>query len=502
MKTKIMIVGLDGASWPVLTDLVAKGRLPNIKKLMEQGASGPLMSLSVTASPIVWTSLATGKLPEKHGVEEFIVDTSVIKTKRVWDIAEENEMSVGIYGWLVTYPPRKVNGFLIPCWLATSPATYPSSLEFIKKLELGFKGKYRVGISGYLSAAIAALTSGANLSTLIGLAVNMFGKLIFRRGPSRSEWMLRVFSMKLRMELFDRLVQKFRSDFSAVVISEIDNLSHRYWGYFEPDKFDHITDNQIKKYGDVIPKIYEEADRSIGHILKSVDDDTSVFVISDHGFQALTTPLRINPHELFLGTKYQNIFSHWYIGAELCLKSTHGAGAHKLLDEAFHYIKDCLIKDKNIPLFEIDREGPTVVKVKVNKEVLDLPSLMTDSCQVGDRNVKFPEIMAEGANLMTGFHAPEGIFIARGKNICQNKTIQNASVLDVTPTILRLLNLPLDEQMDGKVLEQALDDGFIKKHPIKKVASYGLADLQTDAKAMNGESQQQITERLKQLGYL
>lgn len=502
MKKKLMIIGLDGASWPVLTDLVAKGRLPNIKKLMAQGASGPLMSLSVTASPIVWTSLATGKLPEKHGVQEFIVDTSALKTKRIWDIAEEHNMSIGIYGWLVTYPPRKVNGFLIPCWLATSPATYPDSLEFIKKIELGFKGKYSVGLGGYLAAAVATLQHGARLTTLLGLAVNMIGKLFCRFGPSRSEWRLRVLSMKLRMELFDNLVRQYRSDFSAVVISEIDNLSHRYWGFFEPAKFKHISGRDLKKFGDVIPTIYAEADKAIGRLLTSVADDTAVFVISDHGFQALTTPLRIRPEKIFSGSKFEDAFSHWYIGAELCLKSADHANGHALANEAVTYLEHCVLQEAHISLFEIGREGPNVVKVKVRKEVLDFPALMSATCRIGERNESFPDIMAEGGHLMTGFHAPEGIFIAKGKNIRANTTIQDASVLDVTPTILRLLDLPLDEQMDGKVLEQVLDEQFLTEHPVKTIPSYALAETDDESAAMDDESQQQIAERLKQLGYM
>ena len=78
-KNKIVIIGLDGASWPVLEKLADEGKLPNIKHLMDTGVSGPLMSLDVTASPIVWTSIASGKLPERHGVKEFIVDASCVK---------------------------------------------------------------------------------------------------------------------------------------------------------------------------------------------------------------------------------------------------------------------------------------------------------------------------------------------------------------------------------------------------------------------------------------
>lgn len=502
MKTKIVIIGLDGASWPVLVDLVAKGRMPNIKKLMAQGVSGPLMSLAVTASPIVWTSLATGKLPQKHGVEEFIVDTSAVKTKRLWDIVEEDGMTIGVYGWLVTYPPREVNGFMIPCWLATSPATFPDSLEFIKKMELGVKGKYSVGIGDYLGAALAALKLGATPATLLGLAANMIGKLFSRPGPSRSEWRLRVFSMKLRMELFANLINKFRTDFSTVVISEIDNLSHRYWGYFEPEKFSHLKAAEVRKFGDVIPRIYQEADAAVGRVIANIDQETTVFVISDHGFQALTTPLRINPDKLFGGTKFQDAFSHWYIGAELCLKSVDNAEGHELSAAAFSYLEGCRLKESRLALFEIDREGSNVIKLKVNMDVLDLPGLMTEICLLGERELLFPEMMAEGPNLMTGFHAPEGIFIARGANICRDKVITNASVLDVTPTILRLLDLPLDAEMDGKVLEQALDEQFLKEHPVKTIDSYGLAASAGGDEAMDDESQQQIAERLKQLGYL
>lgn len=499
---KVTVIGLDGASWPVLQKLLDKGQLPNIARLMSEGASGPLMSLPVSASPIVWTSIASGKQPEKHGVTEFIVDSTALRTKRIWEICEDNGMTVGMFGWLVTYPPKPVNGFLVPGWLATGPETHPEDLSYIKKLELIFKHKMKPAISDLLSTLRALLRGGAGGKVLYRLGCKFGKRLVTGHLSPGDYWKVRSLTMEMNVNLYSRLLREYSPDFSAILITEIDNLSHRYWKYFEPEEFKPglVSEREKRRFGEVIPTIYRQADEHVGRLLEQITDDTTLVVLSDHGFQALNIPIRIDPAKLLAGTEFEDAFNHWYLGIELHLKPTDEASAEDLLDKAISYMEKARVANPHLPLLEVDKKDGGVVRVRLNHDLFDVGNPKDLVCIVGENEISFPDLMAEDGFFLSGAHAPEGIFVARGPNIKSGVSLDNASVLDITPTLLRLLDLPLDQEMDGKVLEDAITEDHLSSHPLRTVPSYALEP--GDSGSLDKEARDDLKDRLKDLGYM
>lgn len=123
-KTKILLIGLDGATWKVMTPLIKEGKLPNIKQLMDKGCWGGLQSFAPFRSEQIWTTIATGKEPKEHGIldrlmedpdtgESVPVTSNLIKVKRIWNILNEHRKIVGIVNYLVTWPPEEINGVMI-----------------------------------------------------------------------------------------------------------------------------------------------------------------------------------------------------------------------------------------------------------------------------------------------------------------------------------------------------------------------------------------------------
>ena len=116
---RVAIVGVDGCDWEVIGPLIEAGELPTFKKLMDRGCSGPLRSMEPLMSPIIWTSMSTGKPPEEHGVTGFVNEAGVpvnaaMKTAApIWDIVSAYGAQVGIVGWYVTWPAHEVNGFMV-----------------------------------------------------------------------------------------------------------------------------------------------------------------------------------------------------------------------------------------------------------------------------------------------------------------------------------------------------------------------------------------------------
>lgn len=123
-KPKILLIGLDGASWDIMTPLIGEEKLPNIKQLMDKGCWGNLESFQPLISEVIWTSIATGKSPQKHGITdrlmkdpdtgELVPSTSNLrKVKAIWNILSEYKKKVGIIGYRLTWPPEKINGVMV-----------------------------------------------------------------------------------------------------------------------------------------------------------------------------------------------------------------------------------------------------------------------------------------------------------------------------------------------------------------------------------------------------
>lgn len=131
---KVFVLGLDGATWDLLSPLAEKGELPNLARLMKQGASGTLNSVFPPLSPVAWTGVMTGKNSGKHGIFEFLehghdplkgrVNSSrAIKADLVWEIAGRHGKMTVAGGVPMSYPPRKAPGFYLGDFL--SPAGSP-----------------------------------------------------------------------------------------------------------------------------------------------------------------------------------------------------------------------------------------------------------------------------------------------------------------------------------------------------------------------------------------
>src|SRR5262245_64631076 len=121
LDTRAVVIGIDGADWKVIDALAATGALPNLTRLRERGVSGPIETLSdIALSPVIWTSVATGKTAAKHGISWFMVDqpdgtrvpvrSTNRKTEALWNITAKSDVVPTVLGWWATYPAEDVGG--------------------------------------------------------------------------------------------------------------------------------------------------------------------------------------------------------------------------------------------------------------------------------------------------------------------------------------------------------------------------------------------------------
>jgi predicted AlkP superfamily phosphohydrolase/phosphomutase len=140
---KVFVLGLDGATFDIIDALIAKGRLPNLEKLIQQGCGRELLSTIHPFSAQAWSSFMTGMNPGKHGIVDFtehvkgeyklkFLNASHRRGKSLWRILSDHGKRVGVLNVPFTYPPEEVNGFMISGMDAPSTDsdyTYPKELS-------------------------------------------------------------------------------------------------------------------------------------------------------------------------------------------------------------------------------------------------------------------------------------------------------------------------------------------------------------------------------------
>ena len=141
-RPKVIVIGLDGATWDLIKPWAENGELPTFKKLMANGSWGILESVIPPVTPPAWVSLATGKNPAKHGIIDFIdlndannkskriINSNDINSKTIFDILSNSGIKCLIQNYPLTYPVKKINGIMISDWLSGKDNyVYPPELK-------------------------------------------------------------------------------------------------------------------------------------------------------------------------------------------------------------------------------------------------------------------------------------------------------------------------------------------------------------------------------------
>jgi len=125
---RVLLIGVDGADMRIVDRLIGEGKLPTFARLKREGAWGPLRSVEPLLSPLVWTSIATGRRPQDHGILDFVEiardgqPTPITSTRRLvpalWNLASTYGRTSGFIGWYASFPAEEVKGFVVSDRLA------------------------------------------------------------------------------------------------------------------------------------------------------------------------------------------------------------------------------------------------------------------------------------------------------------------------------------------------------------------------------------------------
>jgi predicted AlkP superfamily phosphohydrolase/phosphomutase len=533
---KVMLIGIDGATFRIIEPLVKAGKLPTIGRLMREGVHGELRSTVPVVSPVAWTSFMTGKNPGKHHIYDFMhklpqsyrfrINSALDrKAKAFWVTLSEFGKKVCVAGVTATYPPDPVNGLMVsglgtpmnPDCIFTHPAALSGEItETIGQYQIIHKKKHNLDTSGGRVAFIEEMNE----------------------------------LIEYRVKLAEFLMRKEKHDFRMFFFIDTDGISHNFWKHMDPSM---NRPDRDPRHENAIYSIYEKIDEALGKLIALSDNSTNVVLMSDHGFGPLKRTVALN---VWLWSK--GLLVYKYGRRRETVQKLFGRVVSKVVGKKGEFKLECNADEidwsktkayyngsvGNIFINLEGRDPFGIVKPEEYEQVRAMIAAgLMDMVDPGNgekaiekvyrrEEVFQGEYLAEAPDLVvmfksgygvfsgssrqrvergavfedsrhwTGEHEPEGIFIARGPDFRKNATILNANIIDVAPTLLYLLGVPIPAAMDGKVLQDAIAEDFLKKNAV--VYSGQDENHTTDDKGqgLNDDESEIVKGHLRDLGYI
>lgn len=567
-NTKVVVIGLDGATFDLIKPWIEQGKLPTLNKLIKEGVHGELLSTIPPLSPQAWTSFLTGKNPGKHGIFEFtefkpnsyeigFTNANTRQGKSLWKILSEHCKSVGVMNVPMTYPPEEVNGFLIAGFEAPgvqSNFTYPSDLYDKIKKDVG--------------------------------EYDIHGDFWTTKGPD--------YYIQRTLDTIDNhsrvtkyLLNKYPSDFFMTVFGSTDRIQHFCWKYMDPTHPNYIP-SEKEKYGNAIFQVYEKADHYIKEYLESIKGEKTIIIMSDHGmgpyykivyidrwlerhgllsYKASDSSLRSYVSLLFLDFSKAIYFqlrkrlprnvkdwlksklpevrnkldSHlimadidWMntkafsMGVETTLIYINLKGRFPLgvvePGEEYEELRDYIIsklkklKDpdtgeaivgdvyKKEQVYHGDclEKAPDLIVIWRNYEYITRRQYGSHqkNGEIISSELKAGEVGELMSLEQTASHRQEGIAVFSGKHIKKGVKLKGAEIIDIAPTILYMMGIPIPEDLDGKVLLDIFEKVFVDAYPITYLKHPEEDRSQDGVSTYTEEEERLLRKRLEDLGYL
>jgi predicted AlkP superfamily phosphohydrolase/phosphomutase/tetratricopeptide (TPR) repeat protein len=367
---RVLLIGWDAADWQVIHPLLDSGLMPELQKLIEGGVMGNLATLAPMLSPILWTSIATGKRAHAHGVRGFVeplpdrsgvrrVGTRLRRIKALWNIASQSDRKSVVCAWQASHPAEPIRGTMVSNLFFVPPMADPNSWPVprgsVEPADLANEiTDLRVHPDEIEAPPLQQLIPR-------GAELDQNDPVVRHRLWFLRRTLAEVISVHA---IATELLEKEPWDFGAIYYECIDQVGHEYME-FHPPRLPDVPEREFEIYREVMTGIYRFHDLMLGRLVELAGPDAYVMLVSDHGFES------------------------------------------------------------------------------------------------GDRR---PRGNVDPAR----WHRTQGIFVLRGPGIRADERIEGATLLDIAPTVLTLLGLPIGDDMEGKPLVNA----FVQPPKIERIPSW------------------------------
>jgi len=441
---KAILLALDGFSWNLINELIENDKMKHLKSVINTGVSSTLIAEGFLSSPKIFCSIFTGKIPEKHGIRDFYSNESDLNSDQIWDILERKGYRIGLYRPLSVWKAKKYDGFCIPNPLLLKKSTFPEELNFIGELDKKARSE-KYSFKFLLKTFWKLITFYFPIIPLFKITKRAI-LLFFKKGLQERMHLLKEIELLIHTNLYYKLLKKYRLDFSVFFDYSFDTLSHIYWR----------EKGEKSRYENVLPNAYQIVDRFIGKVNKFAHKKNYHLVIcSDHGFESIKQEERqdfrsINTLYLLRELNYYyDIYGVYMVGKVVFRVRPN---SNLALDEFKNALETLYCESK--PLFEI-KAYPNKLIVRINKGIKFIPTLKIDF--PNGKTLRVDSII-DFNPAHTGTHSKNnGTFIIKGSKIKKGVKINHITPYDISPTLLKLLNIEIPPDIDGRVLQEVFD---------------------------------------------
>jgi len=481
----VIVIGIDGCTFNLLKPLADRGKIPTLERIMKEGCKGYLESCIPVSSIPAWQCYSTGREPSKLGFYGFFkvkiinnkievrpVSSHDVEGKEIWDYLGKFNYKSCVIDMPGTYPARKINGVMLSNPIAGDDWIYPKSLKK-DVMQLGYRDPAFLdkGTRRYFEDLMDVIQS--------------------------------------RFKVADHLLRKERPDFLHLTIFYIEVVHHNAWGNM-----------------DLISEFYEMIDngiRDIVEVAETINEDVTIFVMSDHGHTKLKDIFYINEFLRLRGYlrvkslllpkimaklginikslyKISNRFGLLDIVRKIIPNKVkelvpdqrgHLPGYREITErirpdsiafsldglQIYMFTNDDEMRERLIKDLESVKHpstGEKVIKAYKREQIYksydkETPHVLINPCEGywTSREITNGKLWEKVPDSRwAGTHSIKGIFIAYGKHVKKNDL--NVKIYDLAPTILHIFGIPIPKDVDGRVLKEIFKDEseYAKREPV------------------------------------
>jgi predicted AlkP superfamily pyrophosphatase or phosphodiesterase len=497
---KLLLFGIDAIGWDVLLPLIESGELPTIETLYRQGVSARMKTLDPTVSVVLWTTIATGLLPERHGIDNWLAQSSdasgqqaITSDKRsahaFWNLTGSKRVSV--VNWWATWPVEPVNGLMISNrahFADLDKAVYPEEAKTL--------------ITNYTPTTKQELEN--ELSALNPLGTRFVFPDFIGQMLLRDRFYL---DMAYKSLFYDEPV-----DILAVFVRGIDILGHEYLRDVRQDvtSIPEIPENMKG----ILRTYYQYLDKWLDKYLSAMGPNTGVIIVSDHGMEPVE---KLPPFvegfnlDMFL-SKLSDLSStesfaaqfkdnHRYpIGLKRGLSWVGNGSMSAAADRLVNVLKNVKFSSGNNLFVNIrtSSDPEEVIVLTLSPDPVPHDSLIWKSHHIPMMSVTGMIIHPRSGQ---HWNAPDGVFLISGSGISPDNKLGDIHICDIMPTFMGWLGLSISRDLDGKPKTEYFNSDLIKNQPIQWVESYGQYQPLSPT-SVPEEIDIELRRELESLGYI
>jgi len=527
LSKRVLMIGLDGATFSLLKPLSEQGVLPFLTSLIRKGTTAHLMSTRNPLTPPAWTSMTTGVSPEAHGIYDFlrpaylddggvylkVNDRRLNRAETVFSMINRAGLrgtALNFYGYS---PAPEIDGYVVSGfvpWKHLRHGIHPPAL--FDRLKAYGSFDYRA----------LGMDIGEEKKVVQGLAADEHDAWIELQNVRDAAW----------TDVTCRLMQEDRTELTAVVLDGPDKIQHLFWRYLDPACHAGEPGAETDRIRALATDFYARMDNNIRRMVEAAGPETNILITSDHGFGPTTeifyvnewlarhgyltwsdsakgdakgqlTADKIRDHLGMVDWRKTVAFCPTPSSNAIYLKPDPGNGLGVTPDT---YMDIALKLRRELLDWKDPATGtPVVVGADMNKMrgvpyAEPCPDITLRLRDGGFVSILASDEVVKPRPLADGTHRPEGIFIGYGPDFRHDETLDPLSLLDMTPLMLALLGVPVPRNLEGRVPLEALEPGFA--HASGGISKVAAAADAADSAEPSEEDRQILLRQMQKLGYM